>query len=392
MVLKIDDSMHDIFNPLTAEELNLLTQSILAEGVRDPIVTWNGYIIDGRHRYQIATENGIDFDIVEMEFASREDAINWMINNQLGKRNLSEGDKRDLRGKRYNSEKKEHGGDRKSKGHSVTLISTSEKLADQFDVNERTIKRDGEFSEAVDTIVENTGIARHEARNIGTAKDIHAIARMEPEKQREFAEQRATGEVKDYKEYESKQKQAERKQEIDRQVQQEVAMPSGDYSCVVIDPPWNYGTGYDPDGRRVANPYPEMTLEQIAQLDIRAKQDSIIFLWTTHKFIWDAKALLEQWGFAYRSMIVWDKEQMGMGDLFRMQCEFCLVGIKGKPLLDNPHNLRDIIRESRREHSRKPEAFYEMVETLCPYKKIEYFAREQREGYEVYGNDTDKFQ
>jgi N6-adenosine-specific RNA methylase IME4 len=82
---------------------------------------------------------------------------------------------------------------------------------------------------------------------------------------------------------------------------------------------------------------------------------------------------------------------MGMGDLFRMQCEFCLVGIKGKPLLDNPHNLRDIIREARREHSRKPEAFYEMVETLCPYKKIEYFAREQREGYEVYGNDCNKF-
>jgi N6-adenosine-specific RNA methylase IME4 len=116
-----------------------------------------------------------------------------------------------------------------------------------------------------------------------------------------------------------------------------------------------------------------------------------MFLWTTHKFIWDAKKLLETWGFDYRSIIVWDKEKMGMGDLFRMQCEFCLVGIKGKPLLSNPHNLRDIIREPRREHSRKPEAFYEMVDTLCKGSKVEYFARKQREGYVVYGNDTGKF-
>jgi N6-adenosine-specific RNA methylase IME4 len=134
-----------------------------------------------------------------------------------------------------------------------------------------------------------------------------------------------------------------------------------------------------------------MTQEQLLEMEIAAEDDCVMFLWTTQRFLWDAKELLDEWGFAYRSTIVWDKEKMGMGDLFRMQCEFCLVGIKGKPLLDNPNNLRDIIREARREHSRKPEAFYKLVETLCPYKKLEYFAREQREGYEVYGNDTKRF-
>ena len=182
-----------------------------------------------------------------------------------------------------------------------------------------------------------------------------------------------------------------RQAEIKAQSKQKAKIPTDNYSCIVIDPPWNYGTQYDTNGRRVANPYPEMTFDQIAELKIKAKPDCIMFLWATHKFIWDAKKLLEKWGFEYRSIIVWDKEKMGMGDLFRMQCEFCLVGIKGKPLLNNPHNIRDIIKEPRREHSRKPEAFYKIVDTLYKGEKLEYFAREQRYGYAVYGNDTNKF-
>jgi N6-adenosine-specific RNA methylase IME4 len=150
-------------------------------------------------------------------------------------------------------------------------------------------------------------------------------------------------------------------------------------------------TQFDGEGRRVANPYPEMSQEELKQLQIPSADNSVLFLWTTHKFIWDAKELLDSWGYTYRATIVWDKEKIGMGDLFRMQCEFCLVGIKGKPLFDNNHTWRDIIREPRREHSRKPEAFYDMVNSLCVGRKLDYFSREGRKGWEVFGNDTSKF-
>lgn len=80
-----------------------------------------------------------------------------------------------------------------------------------------------------------------------------------------------------------------------------------------------------------------------------------------------------------------------MGAWFRMQCEFCLVGIVGKPFWSNTR-YPEIIEEPRREHSRKPDAFFDLVSEITAGRKLEYFSREAREGWEVFGNDTNKFQ
>lgn len=190
-------------------------------------------------------------------------------------------------------------------------------------------------------------------------------------------------------------KSEKRKADLQRQIteleESQPAVPDGLFDVIVMDPPWAYGTGYDAAGRRCANPYPEMTQDKLKAINVPASENSVLFLWTTHKFIWDAKELLDTWGFEYRNMLVWDKKVMGMGNLFRMRCEFCLVGIKGKPLFRDAHNLEDIISEQRREHSRKPEAFYEMVNSLCVGRKLDYFSRTKRDGWEVFGNDTEKF-
>ena len=157
-----------------------------------------------------------------------------------------------------------------------------------------------------------------------------------------------------------------------------------------MDPPWNYGSNYSSECWRSACPYPEMTQPQLLDLNPPFTDDAVLFLWTTHRFIWDAKALLLHWGFEYKATLVWDKENMGMGRWFRLQCEFCLLGIKGKPIWQNTE-WRDIIREPRREHSRKPEIFYRMVEQITVGRRLDYFSRDQREGWEAFGNDTRKF-
>ena len=197
------------------------------------------------------------------------------------------------------------------------------------------------------------------------------------------------------KEKKQAEKNSKRKADIERQAKEietkTLEQPDGLFDVIVMDPPWNYGTEYNANGRRVANPYPEMTQEQLKAIELPAADNCVLFLWTTHKFIWDAKELLNHWGFEYRNIIVWDKQQMGMGNLFRMQCEFCLVATKGKPFFTDIHNLRDILYEQRREHSRKPESFYELVDNLCVGRKLDYFSRSKREGWEVFGNDTDKF-
>lgn len=173
-----------------------------------------------------------------------------------------------------------------------------------------------------------------------------------------------------------------------------IEKPTGLFDVISIDPPWKYEKGeansYNEEGRRVANPYPEMSLEQIKALNLPVKDDSVMWLWTTQKFLNDSFSLLEEWGFEHKATMVWDKEQMGMGHWLRMQCEFCLLAVKGNPVWSNTH-VRDILREKRREHSRKPEEFYKIVNEICVGDKLDYFSRESREGWVNFGNDKELF-
>lgn len=202
--------------------------------------------------------------------------------------------------------------------------------------------------------------------------------------------QKAMHENKPLKEVKKQEREAEIQEQREAIESGNAELPEGLYEVVCMDPPWAYGRAYDPETSRVANPYPEMAQAELLVMDPPFADDAVLFLWTTHQFMWDAKALMDHWGFAYKATMVWDKEKMGMGAWFRMQCEFCLMGIKGKPIWQNT-TWRDVIREPRRQHSRKPEAFYRMVEECTVGRRLEMFSREQREGWGAHGNDTSKF-
>lgn len=177
---------------------------------------------------------------------------------------------------------------------------------------------------------------------------------------------------------------------IKQKIESEPMAVDGLFDVVVIDPPWNYGREYNPQGSRVANPYPEMTLQEIENLNPPTEENAVVFLWTTHAFLRDAFFLIDSWGLTYKATLVWDKDMIGMGATIRMQCEFCLMAVKGKPIIQGASE-RDIIRERRREHSRKPEAFYSMVDRMCVGRKLDYFSREQRKNWYSYGAETGKF-
>ena len=87
--LAVDPEFRDLIPPLNEEELKLLEESLVADGCESPLTVWNGVIIDGHNRYAICRKHGIPFSIQEKNFSSRDDAMLWMLRNQLGRRNLN---------------------------------------------------------------------------------------------------------------------------------------------------------------------------------------------------------------------------------------------------------------------------------------------------------------
>lgn len=94
--LKIDEELRDLLPPLKEEEFNQLEQNIIKEGCRDAIIVWKGYIVDGHNRYEICTKHNIEFKIITLAYDTKDEIITWMIDTQLGRRNLTDIDRIDI--------------------------------------------------------------------------------------------------------------------------------------------------------------------------------------------------------------------------------------------------------------------------------------------------------
>lgn len=179
--IKIDAEFAALIPPLSAEERQQLEENILEHGgARDPLVVWASKgtltLLDGHNRYEICTRLGLPFDVHELRFKSRDEAEDWIDKNQLGRRNLDARQMSLLRGRRYNRTKKP-GRPSEQPGQNVRV--SAESLAAEHGVNEKTIRRDGEFAEAVEAL----GIEREiVAGEIDAPKhEIVAAAKSLPE-------------------------------------------------------------------------------------------------------------------------------------------------------------------------------------------------------------------
>ena len=135
--------------------------------------------------------------------------------------------------------------------------------------------------------------------------------------------------------------------------------------------------------------YVGMTLDQMAAVPIgaQAEDDAHIYVWTTNAFLRDTFPLLDAWGFTYKTMLTWEKNQLGMGLYFRGTTEHVLFGVRGRLKLLR-RDLPTHFRAPRTRHSEKPQAFYDMVETASPGPYLDVFARKQRMGWSVAGNEV----
>lgn len=140
-------------------------------------------------------------------------------------------------------------------------------------------------------------------------------------------------------------------------------------------------------------PYPSMSLAEIEALPVRdlALPDARLFLWTTNRYLPNAFDVLRAWGFTYRQTLVWVKPGVGPlgGSVARQFTEYLLVATIGKPERVGMARSNTITAsKSKAQHSRKPEAFIDIVEQVSPGPYVELFARRARFGWDYWGNES----
>jgi len=380
----IDEEFSSIVPPLKNEEYDYLEESIVRDGCRDALIVWHEtqILLDGHNRYYICKNHGLDFRTTELSFPDRDTAKEWLVKNQLGRRNITP--------------------------FQAYELTTHLKPAIEMRAKAREIAGTYFGANPYRLGQINPGANLPEGSEVGRVREILAkkagISGRTWDKC-EYIEERADGDLKsklraggesidgafNVLKYEERAK--EYAEKIEKIV--DVPLPKNKYRCIVVDPPWPVTkierevrpsqTGYD---------YPGMTIDEIRSfpIDEITNEDCHIYLWTTQKYLPIAFEILDDWGFHYIFTMVWRK---GNGfqpfGLPQYNCEFVLFGRRGGlPFLD----LKDFstcFDGRRREHSRKPEEFYNTVRRVSPGPRIDVFSREKRDGFDQYGNEVDRF-
>ena len=379
-MIKIKEEFKKLIPALTKEEYKQLENNCIAEGIREKILIWNGFIIDGHNRYEISLKWDLEIQTETKHFQDEEAVKEWMILNQFGRRNLS------------------------NYQRSVLALQLEEVFSKKAKENLKLSGGRGVKGKQISAEVKPIETRQELSKVANVSHDtIAKVKKIQAQASEEVKAKLSTGEVSinsAYQEIKKEEKKEERIKVIQEQIEQiekgDLPELKGLFDVVSVDPPWNYEgktdkiTSFDSVGRRSANPYPEMSTDDIKKIKLPLMDNAVVLLWTTHKFLPDAFEILKEWNLDYKATLVWNKEKMGMGAWFRMQCEFCLVAIKGKPYWDNT-KYRDIFKEQRRQHSRKPDTFFDMINKITLGRKLDYFSRESRNGWEVFGNDINKF-
>lgn len=178
----IDPELESLIPPLSEEEQANLEDSLLNEGCREPLVVWQQdeqyVLIDGHNRHRICSRNNIPFKIKLRKFGSKLEAKNWMLSNQMSRRNLSPMQMSYLRGLRYENEKLKQG---RNWDNLSQLKRTSELVADEYGVAEKTVRRDAKFARGLNRLTDEDQPLRWALLNGQIPARKHSISSLAEE-------------------------------------------------------------------------------------------------------------------------------------------------------------------------------------------------------------------
>ena len=380
--MEVKEEFKNLIPALSAEEYAQLEANILEEGIREPIITWNGFIIDGHNRYDIATRFDLEYKTTSKHFASEESVKEWMILNQFGRRNLSNYQRSVL---------------------ALELEEVFSKKAKEKELERKTTfaKSQKSSMQTLNTNKELSNISGIGQQTIARVKKIQAKA---PE---EVKAKLATGEVsinaayKEIKKEEKKEELQEKKKEYEKRIESntnnefkvDIFNTDNTFRVIYADPAWSYNDKQDtPQLGGASKHYDTMTITELSKLPVNkiSEKNSILFLWVTSPLLEDAFKVVASWGFKYKTSFIWDKVKHNMGHYNSVRHEILLVCTKGSCTPDNKVLYNSVQRiERNNNHSEKPIEFLNIIDNLYSYgNKLEMFCRTiKKEKWYGWGNE-----
>jgi N6-adenosine-specific RNA methylase IME4 len=380
----------NIFPEMQPDDYNRLKSDMVKNGYDStmPIMLYQGDIIDGWNRFNVCCELGIEPVTADYK-GSDSDAIEYIMRTNK---------RRNLNSSQWACIATE--AEEMLKGIAEAVESERKrKIAEQMQGNENR----KETKQIAQLIVESESPQKKErieskqkaAELFNTNRTYISEAQKLKDTAPEVFDQVKNGlktitEVKKEQKIEQKRQERDVKNaEIMKIIESGALEHVSEFEIVLADPPWRYDFS-ETECREIENNYPTATIEDICSHAPKTTPDSILFLWATAPKLREAMQVVDAWGFTYRTHAVWDKCKIGMGYWFRGQHELLIVATKGKaspPIAEN--RVSSIFKESRTEHSKKPDCVYEWIESaFVSYKKLEMYARSNRPGWKSWGAEA----
>lgn len=371
-------SIANIFPLIDGQELEDLIADIKKNGLLQPIILYENKVLDGRNRYIACKKANITprFKQYDKEISP----LDYVIAENLHRRHLSSGQKAEI-GLELLKIEEEKALKRQEK---TQLNGRTEENKPKFKVSvpsskdgteQKSLKKETEKGEAIEITAKKLGIGHETLR---TAKKVKEMNDPKINKKWEQAKKGKTT-IKAVK------------MAIDKKTKPKIIpkLPEDKYDVIYADPPWQYNFTEAPN-RTVEKEYPTMALKEICNIKIPSAKDCILFLWcTSPKLYPEGNEVIKSWGFTYKTSMVWVKDKIGMGYYARNRHELLLIATKGSPGVPEPSDRPDsVINAPRKEHSKKPENVYNLIEKMYPERKyLELFARNKRDGWKSWGNE-----
>jgi N6-adenosine-specific RNA methylase IME4 len=339
-----------------------------------------------------------------MTFKNKGEVINWIILNQLSRRNLTNEARAYFIGMLYKNSKQPKELNLKSNltDRQNLPINTSQKISKEYGISPKSVRNNEIFTDVIDRI----GILNPQLKtdilsgNTNFNKtDLLKISGLNDRALKPILQKMAKGQnvsllLKSIERKDLKQKiimEAKKKETADRSVI-DIFTTKKKYRIIYADPPFDYAVD-SPLIKSAKDHYPTMKLDDIKKLPVSriAEKRSVLFFWSPSPLIEKALEIIREWGFEYKSMFVWDKIKHNMGHYNSVRHEILLIATKGACLPDSNKLFDSVVSIERlNRHSEKPKEFRDLIEKMyVAGNKIELFSRDpvkkwDRWGYEAF--------